>query len=447
MNFHKSVLIALMFIGLAGSLAANEGKYRSKPHPIKDQYIVALNSSTEFDFETRKSFAKRFESKYNGVLRSVYRDAFNGFSIKMKREQAEMLAQEEVVAYVEEDSFALLDDTVQLIPYQENDVLWYLDRTDLHAWFLSPYDGYFFYCKPGTGSRIYIVDNGVRPDHDEFAGRIDTVAGQNLRTYLAGRLGMNCFEGYRTKTANDGHGTAVASIAAGTTRGVAKDAIIVDARACYCNGQCETSIIVDVLDWIISDPARWSGPSVVNMSFNAAYSEPINAAVARLTSWPNNITVVVSAGNHGGDSGQYSPSSAPSAITVGAMTQSNVKWPRSNSPVDIYAPGQNIEGAHVANTWGFRSTASDCFSSTYMSFDPYGCLSGTSFAAPMVAGAAARWLQSYPDATPQQVLDLMISMDDQIGMYIEWKPVLFHRDDYGGGRCTFNVRLCDGQPC
>ena len=97
------------------------------------------------------------------------------------------------------------------------------------------------------------------------------------------------------------------------------------------------------------------------------------------------ITCVVAAGNSGEDAALYSPSHVAEAITVGAFDSSNVIAPWSNygAVVDVLAPGVNIL-------------------TTFMR-GKYGSMSGTSFSAPHVAGAAALFLVKSPSATPDAV--------------------------------------------
>ena len=124
------------------------------------------------------------------------------------------------------------------------------------------------------------------------------------------------------------------------------------------------------------------------------------------------ITVVVAAGNYHDDAINYSPASAPEAITVSALADSDGKcggqgpsttrgaddsfatFSNYGDIVDIMAPGVNI-----LSTWkdgGFNT------------------ISGTSMASPYVAGAAALYKSANPSATPEQVLDALTSIASKI---------------------------------
>jgi subtilisin family serine protease len=103
------------------------------------------------------------------------------------------------------------------------------------------------------------------------------------------------------------------------------------------------------------------------------------------------VTYAVAAGNgdrlgRAQNACNYSPARVPAAITIGATTSSDAKtsWSNYGNCVDWFAPGASITSA-----WHTSNTATNT-------------ISGTSMAAPHVAGAAALYLQgSEPGASPQ----------------------------------------------
>jgi subtilisin family serine protease len=219
------------------------------------------------------------------------------------------------------------------------------------------------------------VDTGVRLTHSQFGSRV--------------KSGYD-FVDYDTNASDcEGHGTHVSGTIGGSTYGAAKGVKMVAVRVLDCDGSGWASDIIDGLDWVI---AHRSGPSVVNMSLGGAgVYAPLDAAVDRTVA--AGINVVVAAGNEGADACGSSPARAPRAITVAATDARDVSpwWSNAGRCVDLFAPGVDVLSA---------SNSSNTATET---------MSGTSMAAPHVAGLVARYLQTSPKATPAQVAAAMVA--------------------------------------
>ncbi|KAG6850935.1 hypothetical protein H0H87_001617, partial [Tephrocybe sp. NHM501043] len=96
------------------------------------------------------------------------------------------------------------------------------------------------------------------------------------------------------------------------------------------------------IDWVLTDSQNSGRPAVAQISLGGAASDVVDKSVLSLTN--AGIHTVVSAGNKNTHAGNQSPARAPTAITVGATTIADERWPNSNygKVVDIFAPGGNI---------------------------------------------------------------------------------------------------------
>jgi subtilisin family serine protease len=153
--------------------------------------------------------------------------------------------------------------------------------------------------------------------------------------------------------------------------------------------------VIAGLDWVRANAAK---PAVVNMSLGGGFLIALNIATNDLVE--AGVTVVVAAGNSADDACNYSPASTLSAMTVGAtgdrfnavapITDQRADYSNFGPCLDLFAPGSLIKSA-----WIGSNTAS-------------ATISGTSMAAPHVAGVAALYLSSVPSALPATVRNYLI---------------------------------------
>jgi subtilisin family serine protease len=248
---------------------------------------------------------------------------------------------------------------------------WGQDRIDQTR---LPLDDRFSTANRGDAATIFIVDTGIS-SHTEFAGRLTT--------------GFDSINDGNGTTDCHGHGTHVASTAAGETLGVASNALVVPVRVLDCDGAGSTSGVLAGLSWIRSvDLGTRRG--VVNLSLGGGASATLDNAVAQLTA--EGFVVTVAAGNEAQNACDVSPAREPSALTVGATTQSDTRAWYSNfgSCIDLFAPGDSIVGAGLSSPTA-RQT-----------------MSGTSMASPHAAGAAAIAFTAWPPATSYDIIDLLV---------------------------------------
>ena len=307
----------------------------------------------------------------------VYRDAINGFAVGgVSDATASVLRGDPRVVLVEPDALVLARYGVET----QESATWGLDRVDQRA---LPMDGAYGYRYTGKGVTAYIIDTGIRYSHQEFGGR----ASFGFDAMSDGQNGTDC----------NGHGTHVAGTVGGARFGVAKDVRLVAVRVLGCDGSGATSGVVAGMDWVVRDVAarRAAGdpyPAVANLSLGSLTgSTSSDNAVRRLLA--ARVTTVLAAGNgipSGGvpqDACNASPARTREALTIGATTRTDARttWSNFGDCVDFFAPGRSITSASWQNNTDSRT------------------ISGTSMAAPHVAGVAALYLDRHKLAEPAAV--------------------------------------------
>jgi serine protease AprX len=255
---------------------------------------------------------------------------------------------------------------------------------------------------------IAIVDSGVDTSRPDFGGR---VIKQVTMTSLPGN---SAGDGY-------GHGTFVAGIAAGSATGftgAAPSAKLLSLDVMDNQGMAMTSDVIAAADWIYQNKTTYN-IRVANFSLHSTapasvFWDPLDRAVEKL--WLSGVVVVAASGNYAVD-GQpsgvlYAPGNDPFIITVGANDPEGTIGTRDDSAApwsaygytpdgfakpEIAAPGRYMVGpTSPGGTLALTRPAS-------IVAPGYIQLSGTSFAAPVVAGSAAVLLALHPDWTPDQV--------------------------------------------
>ncbi|WP_027481108.1 S8 family peptidase [Deinococcus pimensis] len=298
----------------------------------------------------------------NGTdIRHVYDSALQGFAATLSPRDLLKLRADPRVLAVEPDRIVRASAT-------QTGATWGLDRIDQRA---LPLSGTYGYTPSGTGVNVYVVDTGINTAHTDFGGRAD------IAFDALGGDGQDC----------NGHGTHVAGTVGSATWGVAKNVRLHAVRVLDCSGSGSNSAVIAGIDWVARNARR---PAVANLSLGGVTSASLDSAVQNAIN--SGVTFTVAAGNENKDACTTSPARLPAAITVGATTSTDARASFSNygSCVDLFAPGQSIR-----STWIGSATAT-------------GTSSGTSMAAPHVAGVAALYLEGHPAAAPAEVANAIL---------------------------------------
>lgn len=326
-----------------------------KSASLAGKYIVVLKEDVDIakaEIKTRnakvKSKALGLLKKYEvtGEIEEVYQTALQGFAVKMAPGQAKKLVSDPEVKYVEADQVIALSPinaTGKPAPQPvAQNVPWGITRVNGGV--------------SGVGKTAWIIDSGIDLDHPDL-----TVDVARSKTFLGG-----------TSTPDDqnGHGTHVAGTIAAKNNtigvvGVAAGATVVSVRVLDRRGSGSTSGVIAGVDYVA---ATASSGDVANMSLGGGVSDALDAAVLKAS---GKCKFSLAAGNETENASNHSPArvNGPNIYTISAMGTGD-KWASYSNfgtpPVDFCAPGSSIYSTYKGGG--------------------YATLSGTSMAAPHVAG-------------------------------------------------------------
>jgi serine protease AprX len=285
----------------------------------------------------------------------------------------------------------------------------------------------------GRGVGVAVIDTGITGDIPDF---------QSSRWDSSSRVIASAVIDPNASTAADtyGHGTAVAGLVAGNGHdrdygdplrdqyaGSAPNANLISIKVANDDGQATTLDALYGLQFAVDHKDDYN-IRVINMSFRSTDAEsyktdPLDAAAEQ--AWFDGITVVAAAGNMGtaSDAVSYAPGNDPYVITVGAVDDQGTAdnsddvvagWSSQGTTQDgVAKPDVVAPGAHIISTLAPKSDfASLC--PTCVINGSYFQVSGTSLAAPIVAGVAADLIASHPDWTPAMVKGALVNTATQL---------------------------------
>ncbi len=386
----------------------NRNSFDSRQKSERNSFDSQLNNERN-SFEQRQRSAKELYERDAGAAVAEAVRTENGDIRRQLRSVTAVAAEisgSQLVKLAKDARIGVItrDEAVSLVwsPYVEADAGMWRDAVNAKS----------LWDKPGVPApqapTVAVFDSGIDSAKTaDFGGRV------------VARANFSSVEPNVTGDPN-GHGTMVAGIVAGQSQkygGVAPNAKLVDVRVASSTGEARTSDIVAAVDWVLANKSTYN-IRVANFSLvgNGATSfryDPFDKAVEKL--WLSGITVVAAVGNNGSSTGPVgigAPANDPFVITVGAIDQNGTQstsddfrapWSAYGPTADgfmkpdVSAPGRWMVMPAVDNSLIERTKPWRVVAPGYM------WMSGTSFASPVVAGAAAQLLARNPGWTPDQV--------------------------------------------
>ncbi|MFP1628493.1 S8 family serine peptidase [Streptomyces sp. 5K101] len=383
--------MALLALTLAAApLTAAVAKAPPQSDQVPGSYIVTLKAAADADdagadAEAAVNAAVEQATTLGADVRHVYRYALQGYSASMSPDVAATLADDPRVKSVEPDR--RVQATAQSVPTG-------VDRVEADKSPTAAIDG----ADTRVNADVAVIDTGINPDHAD------------LNVHEAG--GKNCWLPILAPNDWHGHGTHVAGTIGALDNGTGVVGTAPGVRLWPVQvldplGSGTTSAVVCGIDYVTQHADEIE---VANMSLGGAGTDDGNCGrsnndamhQAICNSVAKGVTYTVAAGNNHADAKNMIPAAYDEVITVSALADFDGKpgglgrptclsdqddtfadFSNYGSDVDLIAPGVCIRS--TSNTGGYTT------------------LSGTSMAAPHVAGGAALYRAKNPGALPQNV--------------------------------------------
>jgi hypothetical protein len=321
----KRIRVALLCatgVAAAGAISAPAAAQK-----IEGQYVCVFQPALVAKGAV-KSEAARSAAQGGGAVTATYENTIRGFAMNASAQgMANMMARNPRIAFCEQDQVMSIP-TVQAAPggvtAQAETIPWGITRVNGGV--------------SGVTRRAWVLDTGIDLDHPDL----------NVNTALSKSF-------TREKNADDGngHGSHVAGTIAAKggngigVIGVAAGAQVIAVKVLTRNGSGTTSGVIQGVDYAA---ANFTSGDVANMSLGGGYSQALNDAV--IAAATKGLRFALAAGNESTDASTTSPASANHAniYTISAFAQGDV-WASysnyGNPPVD-YASYATLSGTSMA---------------------------------------------------------------------------------------------------
>ncbi|QJW91053.1 S8 family serine peptidase [Spirosoma taeanense] len=364
----KSAFVALALPLLLAAACQPNDLVKQEPSPrsassaraASNRFIVTFKESADLDrlfpddndnYEGRLAAMRSFISQRinAGIAQRaerIYTYALRGFALPLTEEEATFLRALPSVEAVTSDGVVTLSPTTKNVSAQSTQTI---------PWGITRIGGFVNYITPTR--RAWIIDTGVDYDHPDL--NVDVA---NSRGFV-----------WYTSSGDDDHyhGTHVAGTVAARNNdfgvvGVAAGAKVVAVKVLDYYGSGYWSDVIAGIDYV---GTKGKAGDVANMSLGGGAYQPVDNAVVRVSK--KGIRFSLAAGNSYSNANYFSPARAngPNIVTISAMDiNDNFAWFSNwgNPPIDFAAPGVDVLSTFPGGYYGY--------------------LSGTSMAAPHVAG-------------------------------------------------------------
>lgn len=336
-----------------------------KSATLSGKYIVVLKKDSRDESAFFSVRNERVHNKANGLLKKyeivaqpeeVYETALRGFTVKLSEGQLAKLQKDSLVSYVEADQIITIAGKRTTKPAPSTGTTTNTTTTTTSTqnkpWGITRVGGGATYT--GTGC-AWVIDSGIDLTHPDL--NVDKVRGISYVT------------GITSPNDDNGHGTHVAGTIAAVNNtvgvvGVAAGALVVPVKVLDATGSGTYSSVLAGINYVAFNG---KAGDVCNMSLGGGISQSIDDAVVAASA---NVKFAIAAGNETDNVLNHSPAraSGPNIYTVSAMYSGDTWASFSNygTSVDYCAPGVSIYSTYKGGS--------------------YATLSGTSMAAPHVAG-------------------------------------------------------------
>ena len=365
-----SFLIGLIFILLVSQLHIAQDQESNNPFPHPEQVSQQPAKQNEWIIKWKDTYSKEI-LKESDLL--FWDDQQRVSKVRLKNgvkvnEWLEEWKDHSQIEYIQPNSIVRISQVPNDLYYSKQN---YLKRINIeNAW---------EEVNSTPELTIAIIDTGIDFQHPDLKENI--VAGINL------------IDKQGTSQDDNGHGTNVAGIVAATgnnnlgVTGITWKAKLMPIKVLDEKGEGDSFLVGQGIRYAVDHGAKILLLSLGEPVFTPFMKEAVDYAESK------NVLIVAASGNEGKDMNY--PSAFPNVLSVGAINHEDLYANYSNygQQLDVVAPGDGIY------TTGLKGIYTEN--------------SGTSMAAPQVAGLAALLMQKYPDLTPSQIRDLIkLSADD-----------------------------------